>query len=126
MEILTVLVIDDERLIALSVEAALVEAGFSVVVEADIAAGKDRIDTLGSSLSALVTDIRLGSGFGWDIAKHARGVNHALPVVYMSGDSAADWAVEGVPESVMIQKPFAVAQIVTAITMLLNSGTSRA
>ena len=121
-----VLVVDDEPLITLLVEIALVDAGFSVVVENDAAAGMHRIDSLGSDLSALVTDIRLGSGSGWVLAKHARRVNHDLPVVYMSGDSAADWTVEGVPASIMIQKPFAVEQIVTAITVLSSSGTSLA
>lgn len=121
MDKLTVLVIDDEHLIALLVETALVEAGFAVVVEHDVASGIGCIETLGPRLSALVTDIRIGSGSGWDVARHARGVTHGLPVVYMSADSVREWAIQGVPESVMIQKPFAVAQIVAAVTTLLNS-----
>ncbi|MBB5747407.1 response regulator [Brevundimonas variabilis] len=124
MEKLTVLVLDDEHLIALLVETALLEAGFSVVVEHDAASGMSQIKALGADLSALVTDIRLGSGSGWDVAKHARGMRLGLPVVYMSGDSAHEWAAEGVPKSVMIQKPFTVAQIVGAVTTLLNSESS--
>jgi hypothetical protein len=41
-----------------------------------------------------------------------------LPVVY---DSAVHWAAEGVPESVMIAKPFAPPQIITALSALLNA-----
>jgi hypothetical protein len=38
----------------------------------------------------------------------------------MSGDSAFEWHAQGVPGSVMIQKPFVMAQIVTALSQLLN------
>ena len=41
----------------------------------------------------------------------------------MSGDSAADWASAGVPNSIMLTKPFAPAQLVTAVSQLLNRGT---
>jgi hypothetical protein len=48
-----------------------------------------------------------------------------IPVVYMSGDSAHEWGSRGVPESVMVAKPFVTVQIITAITTLLNeSGSS--
>jgi hypothetical protein len=43
-----------------------------------------------------------------------------LPVVYMSGDSAHEWSANGVPESVILQKPFVLVQLITAITTLLN------
>jgi hypothetical protein len=38
----------------------------------------------------------------------------------MSGDSAIHWGAEGVPESVMITKPFFLPQIITALSTLLN------
>ncbi|ESY89703.1 hisitidine kinase [Mesorhizobium sp. LNHC229A00] len=41
-------------------------------------------------------------------------------MVYISGDSAVHWGVEGVPESIMITKPFAMPQIITALSTLLN------
>ncbi len=37
----------------------------------------------------------------------------------MSGDSATDWAAQGVPKSIMLQKPFVEAQLLTAISSLL-------
>jgi hypothetical protein len=39
----------------------------------------------------------------------------------MSGDSAHEHTVQGVPDSVMLQKPFAPAQLITAIATLLNA-----
>jgi hypothetical protein len=42
----------------------------------------------------------------------------------MSGDSAREWSANGVPESIMLQKPFVLAQLITAITTLLNQASS--
>jgi len=59
---------------------------------------------------------------GWEVARQAREINPQFPVVYMSGASAADWPAKGVPNSMMLEKPFAPAQLVTAVAQLLNSG----
>jgi hypothetical protein len=48
---------------------------------------------------------------------------NGLPVIYVSGASHQDWTSKGVPESVMIAKPFAPAQIVVAISGLLNKAS---
>ena len=79
-------------------------------------------------VGALVTDINLGSGKldGWNVARCAREIDPDFPVVYMTGDSADEWASKGVPNSILITKPFAPAQLVTAISQLLNSGTPTA
>jgi DNA-binding NtrC family response regulator len=70
---------------------------------------------------AVVTDIRLGAGpDGWRIGQRARELNPAMPVVYMSADSTHDWASKGVPGSMVLSKPFAPAQLVTAVSALIN------
>jgi hypothetical protein len=43
-----------------------------------------------------------------------------MPVVYMTGHSAHEWASKGVPDSIMVAKPFAPAQIIIAVSTLLN------
>lgn len=60
------------------------------------------------------------------MARHAREIDPAFAVVYMSGDSTEDWASKGVPNSIMLAKPFALAQLVTAVAQLLNGGPSAA
>ena len=72
---------------------------------------------------ALITDIRLASSpiTGWDVARRARELQPDLPVVYITGDSGHHWNSEGVPNSVLVMKPFAVAQVVTAVSQLLNA-----
>ena len=49
-----------------------------------------------------------------------RQTNSTIPVVYVSGDSASQWGAEGVPNSIMISKPFFLPQVITAISTLLN------
>ena len=60
---------------------------------------------------------------GWEVAQHAREIEPDFPVVYMSGAAAADWTSIGVPNSIMLAKPFAPAQLLTAVSNLLNSAT---
>ena len=72
-------------------------------------------------MQGLITDIRLGTGpSGWDVARHARRHFPHLAVLYVTGDSMGDWAAEGVPNSIILQKPYAEAQLMTAIANLLN------
>ncbi|SFQ19653.1 Response regulator receiver domain-containing protein [Mesorhizobium sp. NFR06] len=116
-----ILVVEDEVLILLDVEAALQEAGFRVSCEHSAAAAMAAFDAEPEKFRGLVTDIQLGrGGSGWDLARHVRATNPVMPVVYVSGNSAGDWPVEGVPNSIMISKPFFTPQIVTALATLLN------
>jgi len=58
---------------------------------------------------------------GWEVARQAREIDPSFPVVYMTGAAADEWASHGVPNSILLTKPFAPAQLVTAISQLLNA-----
>jgi len=74
---------------------------------------------------ALVTDIQLrGVIEGWEVAKRARQIDPELPIVYMTGGNAAEWPSHGVPNSILLTKPFAPAQLVTAVSQLVNAGSA--
>ncbi|MBB5713203.1 response regulator [Sphingomonas aerophila] len=115
------LVVEDEPAIQILMEDVLKDAGFAVRVatfgeEAVSILDDDSVRPVG-----LITDVRLGQGIiGWDVARHARERHAEIAVVYVTGDSAADWAAYGVPKSLLLPKPFANAQLVAAITTLLN------
>jgi DNA-binding response OmpR family regulator len=105
------------------VEDSLTDGGFEI---ATASSGENAVELLDGSdgkYRALVTDINLGPGKidGWDVARHAREIDPNFPVVYMSGKDADDWASKGVPNSIMLAKPFAPAQLVTAVSQLLNT-----
>ena len=120
-----VLIVDDEPLIAAMVELTFDDAGFDVRSAISVTDASDQIVDLGDRLSALVADIRLGDGpNGWAVAADARTRLPLLPVVYMTGDSAADLTAFGVPKSVLVQKPFVGAQVLAAVTTLMNSDNS--
>jgi len=118
-----ILFVEDEPLIRLALQDALERAGFTVLTASTASDAINNLDHKNDEIRALITDIRLGGEVsGWKVARYARQLNPDLPIVYTSGDSGADWAVEGVPKSIMVQKPYADAQIVTALAGLLNIG----
>jgi DNA-binding response OmpR family regulator len=123
-ELPVILIVEDDEGIQTVVEDALTEAGFEPAIAAS---GEEALTLLKGNKGkyrALVTDINLeGRIDGWEIAQQAREIDPAFPIVYMSGAHADDWSSKGVPNSIMLAKPFAPAQLVTAVSQLLNAGT---
>jgi DNA-binding response OmpR family regulator len=121
------LVVEDEDAIQNALEDALDEGGFEL---AFTASGEEAVTLLKSGLvryQALVVDISLrGRMSGWEVAEHARRIDPKFPIIYMTGDGARDWPVRGVPNSILLAKPFAPAQLVIAVSQLLNTGAPRA
>ena len=124
-ELLVILVVEDDQINQMLVEETLGDGGFAAVVASSGEKAVELLDDSGTNYRALVTDINLGGNKldGWDVARRAREIEPTFPVVYMTGDSAADWASKGVPNSIIITKPFAPAQLLTAVSQLLNAGT---
>lgn len=117
-----ILVVEDEELIRMDLADCLRSGGFAV---AECRSGGDAISFLNHAkcLHALLTDIRMGPGpNGWEVAHHARSRFTELPIVYVTGDSAAEWAFEGVSGSLILQKPFVESQVLSAICSLLAGG----
>ena len=119
-----ILVVEDDQPLQVIVEDALTEGGFEPAIAAS---GEEAVTLLKgrkTKYRALVTDITLlGRMDGWEIAQQARQIDPEFPIIYMSGAHAEDWASKGVPNSIMFAKPFAPAQLVTAVSQLLNMGT---
>lgn len=116
-----VLVVEDEPMIKLMIEAVLEDAGYTVMTAGNEVEACGLLDRSDQPFAGLVTDIRLPEdGVGWEIARRARGINRQIAIVYVSGDSGPDWPVKGVPKSIFIQKPFTATQIVAGLSILLN------
>lgn len=114
-----VLLVEDEALLMIEAESILKDAGFDVRTATSGALALSEVER--GEANGLVTDVNLGTGpCGWEVARRGREINPQLPVVYMSGESSAQWASQGVPNSVMLTKPFAASQLVTAISTLMN------
>jgi len=127
MDSVTILVAEDDQLVQATVVDALSEGGFESTLAAS---GEEALALLKdgkSQFRAVVTDINLKDKLdGWEVARAAREIDPSMPVVYMTGSHSDDWASRGVPNSIMLAKPFAPAQLVTAISNLLNTGTPAA
>jgi DNA-binding response OmpR family regulator len=121
-DVIRIVVVEDDQLIQAMVEEALADGGFEATITAS---GEEAISLLRDSKSlyrAVVTDINLaGKLDGWEVARVAREIDPAMPVLYMTGTQGEDWASKGVPNSILLQKPFAPAQIVTAVSQVLNA-----
>jgi DNA-binding response OmpR family regulator len=114
--------VEDDALIRELLEASLTEAGFEVVEVSCGTKALAHFEADAARFRAVITDIRLGVGpDGWAVARRARELVPTMPVVYMSGDSSHEWSSKGVPNSLMVAKPFAPAQIITAVSTLLNA-----
>jgi len=117
-----ILLVEDEPLILLVAQDALEAGGFKVIAAQLASDALEVLDNRLGELAGLITDVRLpGDTSGWDIARLARERKSDLPLIYTTGDSAADWAAQGVPNSLVVQKPYAGAQLLTAISTLLTA-----
>jgi CheY-like chemotaxis protein len=119
-----ILVVEDDAPVQTIVEDALIDGGFESAIAAS---GEEAVTLLKGNKGkyrALVTDIQLrGVMDGWEVAKKAREIDPEFPIVYVTGGNAAEWPSRGVPNSILLTKPFAPAQLVTAVSQLLNAGT---
>jgi DNA-binding response OmpR family regulator len=123
-DLLVILVIEDDQSIQSLVADALTDGGFEPAIAPS---GEEAVTLLmggQTKYSALVTDINLrGTMTGWTVAKKAREIDPAFPIVYMTGAAIEQWASHGVPNSILLTKPFAPAQLITAVSNLLNAAS---
>jgi DNA-binding response OmpR family regulator len=120
-----VCLVEDEPIILTVIETELSEAGFEVVAHSRSADALADLERDIGKFGALVTDIDLGPlPDGWQLARRARELSPNIVIVYASGRRVIDWPHEGVPDSVMLQKPFAAAQLITALATKLNQTSS--
>jgi CheY-like chemotaxis protein len=119
---LRLLLVEDDDAVRDIVEDALREGGFEPMLASDGGQAVEILTSHRDILRGLITDINLGEGpNGWEVAKRGRELIPTLPIVYMSGASGQDWPSKGVPHSTLLAKPFAPAQLITAISVLINT-----
>lgn len=121
----SVLLVEDEVLVLDLIAETLIESGFDVRTAASLGEATGVLDAQVDAIQAVITDINLGAGKrGWDVARQARELNPEIPIIYMTGDSGHEWPIHRVPKSVLLTKPFAPAQVVVAVSHLLNQANA--
>jgi DNA-binding response OmpR family regulator len=115
-----ILVVEDDPPIQIIVEDALADGGFEPAITAS---GEEAVTLLKrhkGKYHALVVDIALlGRLDGWQVAKRAREIDPAFPILYITGADADRWPSQGVPNSGLLTKPFAPTQLVTAVSSVV-------
>lgn len=115
-----ILLVEDEAFIALMLQDLLESAGYLVVIANNFQDAVTVIEKRSTEISALVTDIRLGSSTdGWALARKARERLPDVPIAYMSGGDNEHRAM-GVTKSTLLAKPFTAAQFLAAVAAMFN------
>lgn len=114
-----VLIVEDEPLTCLALEALLQDANF--VASTALSDARAYAALSETAFDALIVDVNLGEGTtGYDVARFARRLNPALPVLYLSGGSP-DWVTAfGVKGSEFMAKPFEEQELLATLNRLLG------
>jgi DNA-binding response OmpR family regulator len=119
-----VLLVDNEHLVCDVVGAALEDGGYTVVATDNGRAALLLLNQRIGDFRALVVDVDLGLGpTGWDVARLAREIDPGLPVVYISAAGLHEHLARGVSNSIILGKPFGVADILAEVSALIGAAT---
>src|SRR3977135_4432923 len=106
LEELLVLVIEDDTEIQALIDEALCDGGYEPALARS---GEEAVTLLrGRQTEYRVLGINIslaGKIDGWEVARAARKIDPAFPVIYMTGAAADQWAIQGVPNSILLAKP---------------------
>lgn len=113
-----VLVVDDSEPIRQLICHTLQSSGFEV----DVAAGAE--DALGKiagprAPDVLLTDLRMPSVSGVDLAERARRIRPRIPVVFVTGDAVGAIELSGGAAPV-VRKPFDASELIEAVQTALS------
>ncbi|AUC98655.1 MULTISPECIES: response regulator [Bradyrhizobium] len=118
-----ILVIEDDRDLQMMVEDALRDGGYEPAIAGSGEEALTLLKAFRTKYSALVTDIRLlGRLDGWRVARGAREIDPSFPVLYITGGGGDEWPTRGVPDSVLLNKPFSPDELVAAVAKLVKGG----
>ena len=118
----TVLVVEDEPLVRMSVRHFLEHWGYQVIEASDGLSGLNAYHTHARQIALLVTDTVLPRMSGTQLAKRIHEHNPDLPILYMSAHTPEMLLAEGrINASIeLLQKPFKEEALIAAISQLLG------
>ena len=111
----TILVVDDHIEIRAFAKRFLETAGWTVVTAADGQEGLRVYKEHQSRIVLLLTDVMMPNINGYELAEHVLGLDHNLPVLFMSGDAGCDY--RGFE---CVAKPFRSGELLDKVTQVLN------
>ena len=114
----TLLVVDDEEVIGLSLRASLDEAGFAVQFFANAAGVLESFDRI--TIAAAIIDVGLPGMQGDDLARHCRARLPTLPIILTTGYDERRYAssIAADPLLAVLGKPFDVPRLLIRLEEL--------
>lgn len=115
----TVLLVEDEPLIAELIQSALEEVDLTLCVALSPKVAVAELEAEPRCFAALATDINLGDSLtGFDLARRARELNADVKVVYITGLPSNIYAAE--ESALMFPKPFDVSDLADQVRLLVS------
>ena len=116
-----ILIVEDEYFLQADVVNVLTNGGF----EADaVFSGEEALALFVSGsrpYQVLITDVRVGGDLtGWELARRIREKDGTFPVINLTASALEEWEAQGVPNSILMAKPFASARLVKTLSALLT------
>lgn len=115
---LSILVVEDEVLVGLALEAVLTDAGHTVLLAQSLEGARALAERL-PPLDLAILDLHLPDGSGTELLEELRGLWPGLPVVISTGFglAASDRAALAQPGGrvVMVKKPWGEAEVLAAL-----------
>jgi DNA-binding response OmpR family regulator len=116
-----VLIVEDEASVCDLLDDLLSDEGYETECVRSDAEAYRALDRDRGNFVVLVVDIDLGRGTtGFDVARHARRLNPAIPVVYITGTSLRSLGAHGVDGGVLVPKPFDRGMLIGAVEDRMN------
>lgn len=111
------LVVDDEFLIALDLEALLADAGAQVVCQGSPDKARAALDD--GTFDFAIVDLHIGGGIDSGISVATLLQERGIPFVFLSGVSSSDPQVTRF-KAPLVEKPYRPESLVATIRQLLN------
>ena len=117
-----VLVVDDDEALVAATTRILNNAAFEVVAVGTVAAARHALE--GTELDAVVVDVGLPDGDGFDLLRDLRGKNSEIPVVVITGTPSIESATQAVRGRVneYLAKPFSADELVRVVRAAVDAG----
>lgn len=115
-----VLIVEDETLLAQSLQTLLQRKGFEVEVAYDGNTGADYADT--GIYDLLILDVMMPGLNGYELARHVRQRHSAVPILMLTAKSDLPDRIEGLNAGAdyYLTKPFDIRELMACINALLR------
>lgn len=119
---MNILIVEDNKKIAILLKAGLQKAGFTVDCSYDGETGKKQIEKSGSSYDLIVLDLMLPKVSGLEICKYIRSENLSLPIMILTAKSEIEDKITLLDSGAddYMTKPFSFNEFLARINALLR------